>query len=226
MTLESGTSPTPGAADSLHRRRVYFEQLTKLLVAAGVDGDEVGRLVAELDAHLADADADPVDELGPVGELAASLRSSLGSRRFVSYLVGSLVFAVAFALALGTLLPLLWPRPDVDGPVIWVGLVAYMTAFALGFILLWGFGGGSMRGRRAFEIPKVWFAVFVVATGAVSATTQDLLWSVSTSTAVTTLVVSVPVAVVALVWLVRRTRVRVPGNATHLRRLRWGPLGR
>ncbi|MFP4512748.1 MAG: hypothetical protein ACLFRV_07360 [Acidimicrobiales bacterium] len=226
MRSEPASPPPADAADSMRRRRIYFEQLTKTLIASGVDGDRVGRLVAELDRHLADADADPVEELGPVGELAASLRGALGPSRLVSHLLGSLVFGVSFALALGTALPLLLPRPDADGSGIWLGLVIYMGAFSVGVALLWGVGGGSLRGRRTFEVPKPWFVVFAVATAAVFIMTQDLVWEVSTSTAVVILVTSVPVAAAALLWSIRRTRVRIPGNATHLRNLGWGPLGR
>jgi hypothetical protein len=68
----------PRAGDGFNQRRVYFEHLSNLLLSSGMAPDRVGALVAELDEHVALTGNDPVDELGPAGELARELRLAAG----------------------------------------------------------------------------------------------------------------------------------------------------
>ncbi len=61
--------------------KVYLAQLMRLLYQEAVDGRRIGEMVAEIDQHLAESGADPVDEFGPPAVLAAELAARPGSKR-------------------------------------------------------------------------------------------------------------------------------------------------
>jgi len=56
-----------------NRRTTYLQQLMSRLLYSGVDGSDVGDLVAEVAQHLEDTGSDPIEEFGPVPEFAVEV---------------------------------------------------------------------------------------------------------------------------------------------------------
>lgn len=219
--------PPPPVPPAGSPRRIYFEQLTTALLSRGLPGDRIGGLVAELDQHVAMAGIDPVDELGPVGELAAALATADTERTPWRWLFGN----VAFGLLAGAAAALVWAMffdGRADSTVnVDLGIIFYMGVLMLGILLLRMFGSTSLVGKSTFELPaKKYFVPYIVIVAVVVGVTQGLKWSTTTGIAWALMVVTVPLAAVLAMWSVRRSRIPVPGNVRHLRRLGWGPLGR
>lgn len=226
-TTSSLPPPDPAnAVPSLHQRRIYFEHLASLLLASGFSGDKVGRLVAELDEHVALAGVDPVDELGPVGELAEALKVGVGVRR-LAFVVGlAAASSAAVGLALAFVLGLQTWRSGgaVEIPL---SVVAQTAGIGTGVMLLRSFGSRSVQGRRTLEFPG-WrpFLLYLIGVGALVALTAGRVWVVSPGIAVAAAVITAAVGGLGLWWMECFQRVRIPGAAGHLERLHWGWLGR
>lgn len=208
-------------------RRVYFERLAATLLAQGVAGDRIGEIVAELDDHIATARVDPVEELGPVGELATALAASIARRRPWQSFLGDSLIGVTAGIAIAAGGALLFGRQPGSDVVVHLGIAAYLAVFTIGITLLRGYGSGSLVGKSRFEFPapKV-FVPFLVAVAVVTALTQDWTWTTAVPTALAVFAVAFPAAVLLMVSSVRRSRITIPGRVRHLRRLEWGPFGR
>lgn len=224
--------PPPGPGDSYQNearyfeRRIYFEQLAKILLSSGVKGDQVGRMVAELDEHVRLSRTSPVDELGPVGELAVALRKVGGRRHFASMIIGSLLSSLAFGLLIPTAASFgLGHNGYQPVDLKWVLM---MTIYGVGGVLIWAYGGRSMTGRRTMELPSLPIVALYLAMAitVILVVPRQLNWHVPTVAAVALLVASASASGVAWRWTIRRIRVPVPGNARHLRNLGWGFLRR
>jgi len=208
-------------------RRVYFERLAATLLAQGVPGDRIGEVVAELDGHVAMARVDPVDELGPVGELATALATSISDRRPVRSFLGDSLIGVAGGVAIAAGGGVLFGRQAGSEAVLPLGIAAYLTVFTIGMALLRGYGSRSLIGKSRFELPSATvFVPFLVVVALVSAITQGWQWTTSFGAALVLFVVSLVSTVLLARWSIRRSRIEVPGRVRHLRRLQWGPFGR
>lgn len=214
--------PAPGSP-----RRIYFEQLTVALLSQGVSGDRIGGLVAELDQHVALTGTDPVDELGPVGELATALAAADTARTPWRWLLGNLAFGLLAGGTVALVIAMFFDGRADSTISVDIGIIAYMGALMLGILLLRLFGSTSLVGKSTFELPaKKYFLPYILVVAVVTASTQGIEWSTSMTTASAVLVVTLPLAIALAIWSVRRSRIPVPGNVRHLHRLGWGFLGR
>ena len=207
----------------------YLAQLTRALQMEGVDGQRAGEFVAEIDSHLTETNADPVEEFGTPFELATQLASRPGSRRpgwvpptWALWIVGLLVALVLVALA--DLVMLGW---DGDGVplrargIAWIG-VFYPATMAFSYAAtrrLSGRAWTALTGGRALLV--------VLAIGAITATVErvagDRIVARIPATAFwTALAVAVPVILV--VAIKGRNPIRFPAHAAHLRPLKRGLL--
>ncbi len=129
----------------------YLAQLTRALQQEGVDGRRAGEFVAEIDSHLAETGADPVDKFGTPFELAVELARRPGSRRpgwvpptWTIWAVGLfvlLVFVVVFdAVTLG------WD--DAGVPIRARGAV-YLAVFYPA-LMVFGYAGGRRLSGRSW----------------------------------------------------------------------------
>ncbi|MDX2342750.1 MAG: hypothetical protein QNL12_02925 [Acidimicrobiia bacterium] len=118
--------------------KVYLAQLLRLLYQEAVDGRRIGEMVAEIDQHLAESGADPVDEFGPPAVLAAELAGHPGSKRPgwipPRWLLELGAFAL-FALVMPLLTPYLWEESTI--PVtryaVMYAIVFYLGVFWVGY---------------------------------------------------------------------------------------------
>lgn len=223
----TGTPPfdeqLSGQPPTLYERHVYFRQLAQILLNSGVEGDEVGRIVAELDLHVGMTGTDPVEELGPVTELARSLRKSSGAAHLGRTLTRAAVTGAAVGLAYATYSFLTAPDLHPDSEAVQLDLVGFCPLVMVGGRLARGLGASSRRGRWTSVRPS-WraFALYFLTMVPVVFLLGDLRWAISRPMAVALLVGSVAVAAVSGLWSMWRWRVRVPGRPSHLRGLGWG----
>ncbi|MCP3977438.1 MAG: hypothetical protein GY720_23355 [bacterium] len=216
--------PVPAAGSP---RRVYFEQLTAALLSRGLSGDRIGELVAELDQHVAMSGTDPVDELGPVGELADALADADTERTPWKWLFGNVAFGLLAGAIVALVLAMFFDSPTEGAVGVDLGIIVYMGVLMLGILLLRMFGSTSLVGKSTFELPaKKYFVPYIVVVAVVTAATQGLEWSTTTGIAWALLAVTVPLSAGLAIWSVRRSRIPVPGNVRHLRHLGWGFFGR
>lgn len=208
---------------------IYLAQLTRALQQEGVDGARAGEFVAEIDSHLAETGADPVDEFGPPFKLAAELARRPGSRRpgwipptwamSIVAIVAALIFAVVLdAIMLG------WD--DTGVPIRARGLV-YMAVFLpLLVVFIYGAnrrlsgrdwtavtGGRSMLAALGIAI-VVTTAATMAGDRVIALIPVPLFWGT----------VAVIVPLLAFLLVKRRNPVRFPDHARHLWRLKLGPL--
>lgn len=208
---------------------IYLAQLTRALQQEGVDGRRAGEFVAEIDSHLAETGADPVDEFGTPFELAVELARRPGSRRpgwvpptwtiWVVGLFALLVFAVIFdAVTLG------WD--DAGVPIRARGIV-YLAVFYPAVMV---FSYASTRrlsgrswaattgGRSHLAALGIAIVVTTLATMAgdrvITFIPEPLFWRMA----------AVVVPLLAFLLVKRNNPVRFPNHARHLRRLKLGLL--
>jgi hypothetical protein len=200
--------------------------MSAMLLAKGVSGSRIGEIVAELDEHVAMAGTDPVEELGPVGELSEALAEAVADRIPLLSLVASTLMGITVALSIVSAVAL-FTRSSSGEAVIDLGMVAYLAVFTAGIGLLRMYGSKRIVGKSRIEMPalKV-FLPFLIIVGVTSAATQSWDLAIPTGAAVAVLVVSGSIAVALVVWSMRRSRIVVPGRVGHLRRLEWGVFGK
>ncbi len=216
--------PVPAAGSP---RRIYFEQLTTALLSRGLSGDRIGGLIAELDQHVAMSGTDPVDELGPVGELAVALAAADTDRTPWKWLLGNVAFGLLAGAIVALVLAMFFDGRADSSISVNLGIIAYMGVLMLGILLLRLFGSTSLVGKSTFELPaKKYFVPYIVMVALVTAATQGLEWSTTMTTAWAVLAATVPLAAALAMWSVRRSRIPVPGNVRHLHHLGWGFFGR
>ena len=208
---------------------IYLAQLTRALQQEGVDGRRAGEFVAEIDTHLAETGADPVDEFGTPFELAAELARRPGSRRpgwlpptwtiWVIGLFALLVFVVIVdAVILG------WD--DTGVPIRARGLVYFAVFYPA--VMVFGYAGtrrlsgrswaAVTGGRSLIAALGVAIVVTTLATMAgdrvIALIPVPLFWGIA----------AVVVPLLAFLLVKRSNPVRFPNHARHLRRLKLGPL--
>ena len=217
--------PTPPlGARSERDRRVYFEQLTQSLLAKGMEGDRIGELVAELDEHMSSVGGEPVAELGPVGDLSQALVEATAETRPWAWLIVNLVFGLAVGLAATGILALT-PIAETDGTrVLPVGIAIYVGVFTFAMMLADATRENRLVGRSpSMRAAALWRTLVFLPV--------LVLWNIfvgyaevpiSALAAVGLVLLAAPVAIMAVVWIRRWSRVEVPGRARHLHRLDLG----
>lgn len=136
--------PFPGssmASEARERSWVYLSQLVRALQLQGVDGRSIGEMVVEIEQHLVDSGADPVDEFGPPPQLAEELAARPESRRpgwvpplWMNYLLGFVIMVL--------LIPLV--------PTYWTEDAIPVRAGMISFAVL-AYGGATWLGYRAHQ---------------------------------------------------------------------------
>ena len=219
--------PPPPVPPAGSPRRIYFEQLTASLLSRGLSGNRIGEIVAEIDELIAMSGTDPVDELGPVGELAEALTAGDSDRAPWLWLMGNVAFGLMVGVVVALVLAMFFDGRADSTVHVNLGIIAYLGVLMIGIGLLRLMGGKSLVGKSTFEVPAMrYFLPYIGLVAVVAGFTQGLEWSTTVGVAGTALAVTAPLAVVLGSWSVRRSRIPVPGNVRHLRRLGWGPLGR
>lgn len=208
---------------------VYLAQLTRALQQEGVDGRRAGEFVAEIDSHLTETGADPVDEFGPPFELAAKLARRPGSRRpgwippTWAMSIVAIIAGLVFVVVLDTIM-LGWD--DTGVPIRASGLV-YMAVF-LPLVVVFTYGANRrLSGRNWTAVAGgrsmlVALAIGIVVTTAATMVGGRVLAHVPVPLFWGTVAVVVPLLTFLLIK--HRNPVRFPDHAKHLRRLKLGPL--
>lgn len=208
---------------------VYLAQLTRALQVEGVEGRRAGEFVAEIDSHLSETGADPVEEFGTPFELAAQLATRPGSGRhgWVPPLWSVWLLAILLAGLLGVAYDTVvegWGDAGVAvraSTIIWVGGIV-ATSLVAGYYAtrrLDGRSWAALAGWRSL-LPVV--AAAVVTVSAANAAGDRILVVIPTSVFWGAVVVAAPL--LTLVIIKRNNPVQFPAHARHLRRLKRGPL--
>jgi hypothetical protein len=207
---------------------VYLGQLTRALQIEGVEGHRAGEFVAEINSHLEETGADPVEEFGTPFDLATELARRPGSRRpgwvpplWSVWLVGLVVMAL-WAVALDVF-SVGWT--EGEAPLRAQSLVYAIALYAM--IVATQYVGTRLLDGRSWAI-GVRFVLVIVVGAAVVAT-------LSTAAGEETVIAMVPVLpfwatfvlvtpLLVFVIIERNNPVRFPPHARDLRRLKRGPF--
>ena len=208
---------------------VYLGQLSRALQQEGVDGTRAGEFVAEIDSHLVETGADPIDEFGPPFELAAELARRPGSRRpgWLPPIWAMWVFGLLVAVVLVAVVDATMSGWDDTGVPIKARGIAYIAVFYPAVMV---FSYASTRrltgrtwtaltgGRAALVILGIAIATTTAATIAgdrvIARVPVPVFWGVVAAVG--------PVLVFLLIK--RNNPIRFPDHADHLRRLKRGPF--
>ena len=193
----------------------YLRQLMRSLEAAGLSGRRIGGLTAEIAAHLADTDADPVEELGTPAELAKSLAADehqvpLWLRSLPTRVVAMTMIMVAMDFVLAALLD----RPVTSGSLSQATGIGALT------LIFRRVAGVRLDGRSMWSaITPTTIAVLlggaaIISTAAMTSTTLASPNPIEAS------IVGVPLAAggVALLWA-SEGRIQFPAGSEYLKRL-------
>ena len=202
-------------------RRVYFEDLTQGLLARGMEGGRIGELVAELDEHMSLVSGDPVMELGPADDLARALAEAATEARPWSWWVMNVLFAVVVGLVAAGLGALVVTQSD-GTRVLPLGMAVFVGLTTLASMLARASRANRLVGRSRVARALWPIVVMTPCVVALSVVVGFAEVPVSVLGALGLLLVAAPVAVMAGVWVLRWSRVEVPGRARHLRRLDLG----
>lgn len=204
----------------------YLAQLARALKQERVDGKIAGDFLAEIDAHLADSDADPADEFGPPADLARGLASRDGATRRWSFrspywAIGVLLLVLVLLVALAESVQGGWPEEVAipASPLAYGALVGGL-GMAVGITATRRLDGRSWRAMTGW---KFWLAIIVVAVLATTISTalDDVtLVTVPRGAVIGLVVVGLPL-LVGLV-IVAHNPFRFPDHAQHLKPLRYG----
>ncbi len=127
----------------------YLTQLIRALDEAGVRGDRIGELVAELATHLEQDDFDPVEEFGAPFHMARELAGDESLvprwvRTFAVKAVSVVIAMIGAALAVAAM--------QSDPTQVTVGLLANAVAFGLLIIVLRSYLARRLDGRSLASI--------------------------------------------------------------------------
>ncbi len=199
---------TAGGTEA-NRRTTYLLRLALSLTAAGMGRRRLQSLVGELDGQVARAGADPIHELGPLGEVVATHRATIGAARTAAHLAAVAVQGVAAGLvgAAG------WTVLVDDGPQRFIRLAAvlYGVVLYLGTELARAFPPRGLqgapytehvhRGRRGALLTVILLLSLAVA---------GVGWHVSLHTAQVLLALSAVASVAFTAWSWWRIRTTLP----------------
>ena len=208
---------------------VYLAQLSRALQMEGVDGARAGEFVAEIDSHLAETKADPIEEFGSPFELAAELARRPGSRRpgwlppiwamwVVGLVLALVLVAVVDAIMVG------WN--DAGVPIRAAGIFALAVFYPA--TMVFSYASTRRLSGRAWTALTGGRAALVILSIAIITTTAGAMAGEQVIARVPVPVFWGVVAVVVpiLVFLIikRNNPIRFPDHARHLRRLKRGPF--
>lgn len=154
------------------KRSTYLRQLMSRLLYSGVDGSDVGELVAEVSQHLEDTGGDPIAEFGPIPEFAVEViaqrrvRKRAWLQRVALPWVAIALFAVGFAAVVGS---------PADGSV-FVSVSEAVSRFAFVAGVVAGVTVMVRRQRGDSRVPPlvgIGVAAAVVAAGTLAAALID-----------------------------------------------------
>lgn len=207
----------------------YLSQLSRALQQEGVEGARAGEFVAEVDSHLAETGADPVEEFGPPFELAAELARRPGSRRpgWLPPIWAMWLAGLVLSLALVVVVDAVMAGWDGAGVPIRARGILYIGVFYPAVMVL-SYASTRLLSGRTWNDLVDGRVVIAVLTIAIATTTVSMI-------AGDRIIAHVPgpvfwgvvaTVVPALVFLVvkRNNTIRFPDHASHLRRLKRGPL--
>jgi hypothetical protein len=206
----------------------YLAQLARAMQQECVDGRIAGDFIAEVDAHLAESGADPVEEFGPPAALAREVAARDGAVRKWSLrtpwwgIAAGLLLMLVLVVVTGGVLDG-WPeRFDVTAGPLAYALTIYTLGVGFGFVATRRLDGRSWAALTGW---KSWVAVLAIAIlGTTLATTlaEQVIFTISRSAVIALGVVVVPLAG----FIVFRTYnpIRFPAHAPHLKPLRRGLL--
>jgi uncharacterized integral membrane protein len=184
--------------------------------------------VAELDDHVAMSGTDPVEELGPVGELAPALVDAVGGAKPVRLMrvqMATWFFIGCFVAALNAVM---YPDSRSGSVTIDLNVVISFTVIGFGFGLVWWKGTKKLVGRSRSERPSfkwyvivflLYLAVLILMESFAPSLLSYLKWETEAWVAWVVLVASLAGAAASMVAFARLVRIPVPGNARHLRHL-------
>jgi len=207
----------------------YLAQLTRALQMEGVDGRRAGEFVAEIDSHLFDTGADPVEEFGTPFELASQLAARPGSKRpgwvpptwamwIVGLVAGLMLVVVADVVVFG------W---DGSGVPVRARGVVWIAVFLPAIMAFSYFATRSLSGREWTALTGGRALLIILVIAVATTTAESYAGDRVIAYVPTTLFwVVVSVAAPAVIWLVvkRNNPIRFPDHAPHLRRLKRGLL--
>ncbi len=207
----------------------YLSQLTRALQNEGVDGARAGEFVAEVDSHLAETGADPVEEFGRPFELAAELARRPGSRRpgWLPPIWAMWLAGLVLSLALVVVIDAVMVGWDGAGVPIRARGIFYIGVFFPAMMVLNYASTRLLTGRTWNDLVdgRVLLAILGIAIATTTASTiagdrviarvpAPVFWCVAIEV----------VAVFGYIVVKRNNTIRFPDHASHLRRLRRGPL--
>ena len=207
---------------------VYLAQLTRALQHEGVDGLHAGEFVAEIDSHLAETGADPVDEFGTPFELAAELARRPGSRlpRWAPPIWAMWIVGLVVALLLVSVFDALIAGWDDAGVPIRARGVAYIAVFysaimVFSYVATRRLSGRTWTALTGGRAALVILAIAIVTTTAANIVGDRVIARIPVPVFWGAIVVLVPII---LILIRRNNGIRFPDHAKHLRRLRLGPF--
>lgn len=207
---------------------VYLAQLTRALQHEGVDGGRAGEFVAEIDSHLAETEADPVDEFGTPFELAAELARRPDSRRpgWVPPTWAMWVVALVVAGALVAVLDAFRTGWDDSGVPINARGITYIAVFysavmVFSYVATRRLSGRTWTALTGGRAALVIVGIAIVTTTASTIAGDRVVARVPAPVFWGAVVVLVPIL---LLLIKRNNGIRFPDHAKHLRRLKLGPF--
>ena len=211
----------------LKQNWVYLGQLVRALQLEAVDGRRIGEMVAEIEQHLADSGADPVDEFGPPPVLARELAERPGSRRpgWVPPLwftqLGALVLLL---LAVPLLAPFQWQEDSIPytGAALSYVVVFYFGVFWIGYAANKRLDGRSWRSLTGGRFLLAVLALAAVVTLVFDVGSESTLVSFPKIPYLLFCALAIPALL--FVMIRKGSPVRFPEHAQHLNRLKRGPL--
>jgi len=209
----------------------YLGQLTRALAYECVEGRRAGEFVAEIESHLAETGADPVEEFGTPYDLAVELAKRPGAHRpgWVPPLWLLWLLQMAATLIYMTALGAIFLRGR-DGRIAVYWFYALVAGIVMPVGALYGYvATRRLRGRSwgALKPGRFLLAALVIAIAFTVATllvADRIIVTVPAGLFWVAAVIALPLLIALYFW--RHDPIRFPDHAKHLNRLKWAPLRR
>ncbi len=205
----------------------YLAQLARALQMEGVEGRRAGEFIAEIDSHLTETGADPVEEFGAPYQLAAELALRPGARRpgwvpplWLTWLL-SMVTAMIAVVAVDALI-LGWDNgriPIRARGIVWIA-VMLVGSLSFGYFATRRLDGRSWRPLNGGGAALIILGIAIVVTTASEMVGDRIIATVPAVAFWVTAAIALPTLIVVIAR--RNNPIRFPDRASHLRRLRRG----
>ncbi len=207
----------------------YLSQLSRALQQEGVDGARAGEFVAEVDSHLAETGADPIEEFGPPFELAVELARRPGSRKpgWLPPIWAMWLAGLVLSLALVVVVDAVLAGWDDTGVPIRARGIFYIGVFYPGVVVINYASTRLLSGRSWTDLVDGRIALAVLGIAIATTTAAAIAGDREIARVPVTVFSGVVVAVIPallFVMIKRNNTIRFPDHARHLRRLKRGPL--